>query len=271
MSGSGFIVLGPLELGLAAVLILALALLSWRLALGLTRPLLVGALRTTLQLLLIGLVLKVLFANATLWWVGAMAAVMLVAAGREVLSRQRRRFRGAWGYGLGTLSMFVSAFTITLLALIVVLGPEPWYAPQYAIPLLGMLLGNTMSGVALGLDHLTRSAHEGRGRIEGRLALGQPWNEAIADLRREAIRVGTVPIVNAMAAAGIVSLPGMMTGQILAGAPPMEAVKYQILIMFLIASGTGFGTLTAVWLGSRRLFDERERLRLDRLSAARAV
>ncbi len=79
------------------------------------------------------------------------------------------------------------------------------------------------------------------------------------------MRAGMIPIINAMAAAGVVSLPGMMTGQILAGAPPVEAVKYQILIMFLIAAGTGFGTLLAVWAGARRLFDERQRLRLDRL------
>jgi putative ABC transport system permease protein len=78
-----------------------------------------------------------------------------------------------------------------------------------------------------------------------------------------------MPMINAMAAAGIVSLPGMMTGQILAGAPPIEAVKYQILIMLLITVGTGFGTLGAVWLGSRRLFDERQRLRLDRLEVGR--
>ena len=71
--------------------------------------------------------------------------------------------------------------------------------------------------------------------------------------------------VNAMAAAGIVSLPGMMTGQILAGSPPVEAVKYQIMILFLIAGGTGFGVLCAVWLTSQRLFDERHRLRLERL------
>ena len=74
-----------------------------------------------------------------------------------------------------------------------------------------------------------------------------------------------IPIINSMTVAGLVSLPGMMTGQILAGNPPMEAVKYQILIMFLIAGGTGFGTMAAVWLGARRLFDERQRLRLDRL------
>ena len=74
-----------------------------------------------------------------------------------------------------------------------------------------------------------------------------------------------MPTINAMAAAGIVSLPGMMTGQILAGTPPALAVKYQVLIMFTITVGTGFGTIAAVSAGSRRLFDERERLRGDRL------
>ncbi|MBI5062443.1 MAG: ABC transporter permease, partial [Desulfatitalea sp.] len=97
--------------------------------------------------------------------------------------------------------------------------------------------------------------------------LGEAWNQAIETLRRESIRGGLIPIINSMAAAGLVSLPGMMTGQILGGNPPMEAVKYQILIMFLIAGGTGLGTVAAVWLGSRRLFDERQRLRLDRLKS----
>jgi putative ABC transport system permease protein len=142
---------------------------------------------------------------------------------------------------------------------------EPWYQPQYLIPLLGMLLGNTMSGVALALDNLTRDAWTARGRIEARLILGETWDTAIAGIRRDALRAGLIPIVNAMATAGLVSLPGMMTGQILAGSPPLEAAKYQLLIMFLISAGTGLGSVLAVWLGSRRLFDERERLRLDRL------
>jgi putative ABC transport system permease protein len=191
---------------------------------------------------------------------------MLLVAGREVTARQERRFAGWWGYGVGTLSMFISAFTVTVLALVLLIQPTPWYLPQHAIPLLGMLLGNTMNGISLGLDRLTSTAWQQRQVIEAKLMLGQSASNAISDIRRESMRVGLVPIVNAMAAAGVISLPGMMTGQILAGSPPLEAVKYQILIMFLIASGTGFGTLAAVWLGSRRLFDERERLRLERLS-----
>ncbi|SEF83592.1 putative ABC transport system permease protein [Thauera chlorobenzoica] len=259
--------LSALDLSLAALLILALAGLSLRLGLGIGQRLLVSAARTTIQLLLIGLVLKLLFDNVHFLWVAAMAAVMITAAGHEVMARQKRRFTGGWGFGLGTLSMFVSSFTVTVLALVAVIGTTPWYAPQYAIPLLGMVLGNTMNGIALGLDRLTQDAAAKRTVLETRLALGEDWNAAIADTRREAIRVGLIPIINAMAAAGIVSLPGMMTGQILAGAPPVEAVKYQILVMFLIAGGTGFGTVVAVGLAARRLFDERQRLRLDRLRA----
>ena len=161
--------------------------------------------------------------------------------------------------------MFLSSFAVAVFALVVILGEDPWYTPQYAIPLLGMLLGNTMNGIAIAMDRLTHTAWEQRGIIEARLMLGERWDEAISEYRRQAIRSGLIPIINAMAAAGIVSLPGMMTGQILAGAPPVEAVKYQILIMFLITTGTGLGTLAAVSIGARHLFDERQRLCLERL------
>ena len=259
--------LSLLDLTLAAALVLMLAWLSLRQALGVSRSLVIAAVRTVVQLLLIGLVLEALFEAATLFLVVALGLIMVLLAGREVTARQQRYLKGFWGYGLSTLAMFISSFGVTLLALVVLIGAEPWYRPQYAIPLLGMLLGNTMNGIALSLDRLNSGMHRQRGMIEARLALGAPWQEAVSDIRREAMRAGLIPIINSMAAAGIISLPGMMTGQILAGAPPIEAVKYQILIMFLIAAGTGSGTLIAVYFGTRRLFDERERLRLDRLSA----
>jgi putative ABC transport system permease protein len=253
------------DLAIAAVLVLALALLSARLQADVSRQLLIAAARTAIQLTLIGLVLKTLFANVHLVWVTLMALFMLLVAGREVMARQKRRFRGWWGYALGTVSMFLSSFTVAVFALVVILGDTPWYTPQYAIPLLGMLLGNTMNGISIAMDRLTTTAWEQREIIEARLMLGQSWDEAISAIRQQAIRSGLIPIINAMAAAGVVSLPGMMTGQILAGAPPVEAVKYQILIMFLITVGTGLGTLGAVTIGSRRLFDARQRLCLDRL------
>lgn len=257
--------LSSLDLALAALLVVALALTSLRVYPGMASQLLIAGLRTLIQLTLIGLVLKSLFESASLLWVALLSVVMLAVAGREVMARQYRRFAGFWGYGLGVVSMFISSFTIALFALFVVVGNEPWYQPQYAIPLLGMLLGNTMNGIALALDRLTQSAWEQRDVIEARLILGYSSQEAVSDIRQQVFRSGLIPIINAMAAAGIVSLPGMMTGQILAGADPVEAVKYQIMIMFLITGGAGFGTLAAVHLGVKRLFDDRERLRLDRL------
>jgi len=259
------IALSPWDLTLAAGLILLLALMSWRLHLGVGQRMLIAAVRSTVQLVLLGLVLSVLFELRSLPWVGVLALFMLTVVGWEVMAHQQRRYRGPWGMGIGTLSMFLSSFSVTLLALLLVIRVEHWYQPQYLIPLLGILLGNTMSGIAIALDNLTRHAWEGRGRIEARLLFGADWDTAIADIRRDALRSGLIPIINAMAPAGIVSLPGMMTGQILAGSPPLEAAKYQLPIMFLISAGTGLGSVTAVWIGSRRLFDERQRLRLDRL------
>lgn len=257
--------ISPVDLSIAAMLVILLAAFAVRTDVGMSRSMLIAALRTTVQLLLVGLVLKAVFADVSFWWILVIAAFMLLVAGREVMVRQGRRFVGWWGYGLGTVTMFVSSFFVTLLTLLVIVGPQPWYEPRYSIPLLGMILGNTMTGVALSLDSLTRLTSHRKGEIEARLLLGFSSEEAMSAIRRDSIHTGLIPMINAMTAAGIVSLPGMMTGQILAGNPPMEAVKYQILVMFLISAGTGFGTLSAVWLGSRRLFDGRQRLRLDRL------
>ena len=259
------ITLSVWDLSIAAGLVLILAGLGIWLQLGVTRQLIIAAMRTTLQLLLVGYILKILFDSVHLGYMTVVVTVMLLFAGREVMARQTHPYKGWWGFGMGTMSMFISTFTVTFIALTVIINNEPWYTPQYAIPLLGMMLGNTMTGIALGLERLTQAAREQRKQIEAQLMLGFSGREAITAIRRQSMRYGMIPIINSMAAAGLVSLPGMMTGQILAGSPPLEAVKYQILIMFLISAGTGFGTVVAVVMGSRRLFDDRERLRLDRL------
>ncbi len=261
--------LSPLDLSIASILVLLLALLSWRLRLEVEGRLLLAAVRSVVQLGLLGLVLKTLFDQTHPVLIALLCMFMLSVAGYEVMARQKKRFTGPWGMGIGTMSMFISSFSITLLALHLVVRVEPWYMPQYLIPLLGMLLGNTMTGIAIAMDSLTQNAWLQKGNIEARLILGEEWSDAIGDIRRDALRAGLIPIINAMATAGVVSLPGMMTGQILAGSPPLEAAKYQIMIMLLIAAGTGFGAITAVWISSRHLFDERQRLRLERLTQSK--
>ena len=261
------ILLSWFDLSLAGLLVVLLAAANWWQGLGLGQKIMIGVARSVIQLGLIGLVLKSLFGWANPWAIGGLVLVMLLAAGREVRARQQRPLLGIAGFLTGTGAMFLSSFVVALFALVVILGNQPWYVPQYAIPLVGMLLGNCMNGVSLGMNQITQGMHRDQAKIEAKLLLGWSGIRASKDHRREAMQMGMTPILNAMAGAGLVSLPGMMTGQILAGGPPMEAAKYQILIMFMIASGTGFGVLAAVQWTARSLFDERDRLRLDRLRA----
>lgn len=261
-----YIRLDYVDLALAALLVVLNGGLSIALALKIERQLLIATLRMIVQLLLVGLVLTTLFALVSPFWTGLAALAMILFAGREIMARQERRLTGLWSYGLGTACMLVAATLVTIFALTTAVRPDPWYDPRYALPLLGMILGNTMTGISLGLHTLTTGLLRERGAVEAQLMLGATRREALLPQTRAALRSGLMPIINAMAATGLVSLPGMMTGQILSGVEPMEAVKYQILIMFLIAGGTGFGATAAVLAGGYRLTDSRHRLRLDRLA-----
>lgn len=262
-----YIALSTSDLVAVSVFVVLNGLLSLRLALGIERQLAIAAVRMVVQLAAVGAVLTLLFGVASLPWTLAMALVMVLVAGREVVARQTHRFTAGWGYLIGTATMTVAAGSLTAVALVGTLRPEPWYDPRYAIPLLGMILGNTMTGIALGLDSLTTAVAVERSAIEARIALGATRWQAMHRPVRSAMRRGLMPLVNAMATTGIVSLPGMMTGQILAGAAPADAVRYQILVMFLIAGATGIGVLAAIYAAAWRLTDERDRLRPDRLRA----
>ena len=258
--------LSGLDLAQAALLLVIDAALSMAFRLNLERRLLIAAIRMVVQLLLVGLVLKALFAMTSPALTAAVVLVMIGFAGYEVTARLSRRLRGPWSYGIGAGSMLFAGVSVTVLALMTQLRPDPWYDPRYVIPLLGMILGNTMNGVSIALDRLLAGAVRERVAIEARLSLGQGFEQAMQGIVRDAVRAGLIPTINAMSAAGLVFLPGMMTGQILAGIPPIEAVKYQILILFLIAGATGLGVFAGIAAASRRLTDSRQRLRLDRVS-----
>lgn len=262
---NGYIPLSTSDLVLAAVFLLLNGAASIWLKLDLERQLAISALRMIVQLLLIGLILKTVFEIASPWLTLLIAAAMYLFAAREVRARQNRRIAGVWGYGLGAGAMITAGGIVTLIALGTMIGADPWWQPRFALPLFGMILGNTMTGVSLGLDTLNTTAHRERVAIEAQLLLGRTRWRAVRPFARQALRSGFMPIINAMAATGVVSLPGMMTGQILSGVDPTQAVRYQLLIMFLIGGATGMGVLLAVLGGITRLTDERHRLRLDRL------
>jgi len=252
------------QLAIAASLILINGLISLWLRLHLEKRLLLASVRTITQLVLIGFVLKWVFERQqSLVVVLSMAIVMTVMAGGSAIARVHYSIPRIWPTGL--ISVWASSWIITLAAVGLIVQPSPIYQAQYVIPLLGMVLGNTLNGISLGLDRLLRELDEGRDRIEALLALGATRWEAGHRSVQEAVRTGMIPIINSMMVVGIVSLPGMMTGQLLGGVAPEQAVRYQIAIMFLIASATGLGTVTAVMLGFRALFNQRHQFLSDQL------
>lgn len=270
MTSTSYIALSFYDLMLASGFVFISGLISLSFRLGLERTLLLSTLRMAVQLGAVGFVLKFIFAQTSPLWTLALASIMLLVAGREVMARQTFRLKGWWSYGLGTGTMLFTCLLATLFGVGVIIGPEPWYAPRYILPILGMMLGNTMTGISLGLDNLTTIAIREKVAIESRIALGETRVISLGSAVRQALKTGMVPIINAMAASGIVSLPGMMTGQILSGVDPVEATKYQLFIMFLIAGSTVLGVCLAVVSAAWVLTDNRHRLRLDRLRNERS-
>ena len=166
---------------------------------------------------------------------------MTLIAGIAATQRTQVRYPGIWFRSI--VATWASSWLMAAMALGVIVQVRPWYTPQYAIPLLGMILGNTLNGVSLGLDRLGSELSGKRDQVEALLRWARPAGRPPVSSIQQAVRTGLVPTINSMMVVGIVSFPGMMTGQLLAGTRPIEAVKYQIVIMFLIASGTAFGTV----------------------------
>ena len=257
----GLIELSTVDLVVAAGLVLVAGCVSVALRLGLERRLAVAAARTIVQLMLIGYVLKWVFQANTFLVIAPVMAIMIVAASRAAVQRPSRTFAGsAW---LAFVTLVLSGLLTTFLVTRVIVGVEPWYQAQYAIPLLGMILGNGLTGVSLCVDHLLQELSQRRDLIEMELAHGATRWEAARDVVADAVRRGMIPIINSMMVVGIVSLPGMMTGQILAGADPVRAVKYQVMVMFMISAATSLGCIIIALLAYRRLFNAKHQLEVD--------
>jgi len=255
------IVLDGLDLTLAAGLVLVAGGVSLLLRLGLEKRLAIASVRTVVQLLLLGLVLRYVFDPKSHWLLAVIVGVMLLAASHAAVQRSESRFRGLTLLAL--LSLTISAMLTTVVVTGLIVGVRPWYEPRYMIPLLGMILGNGLTGVSLCIDHLLTALREKRDHIEMDLAMGATRWEAARGPLRDAIRRGMIPILNSMSVVGIVAIPGMMTGQILAGADPAQAAKYQIVVMFMIAGATSLCCIMMAMLIYRRMFNNRHQLRAE--------
>jgi putative ABC transport system permease protein len=252
------------QVAMAAALVGLNGGLSLWLGLGLEKRLLVAAVRALVQLTVLGLLLVPVFQLAHPGLVALLVLGMVVLAAREALSRTSRRVPGILGTTL--FSLLLGCGGTAVFGAWSVIGAEPWWTPQYAIPLVGMLLGNSLTGVSLGLDRCLESFDARRAVVEARLAFGATRWEAARPVVADALRVAMVPILHTMSAVGLVTIPGMMTGQILAGSDPILASRYQLVILFLIAASVALGSTVAVLVTTLRLFDGHHRLRTDRIT-----
>jgi putative ABC transport system permease protein len=210
---------------------IAIALSLWQ-KLGLEKQLAYSSVRSLMQLIAIGYILDLVFAiDNGLVVLGILGIMMAIAA---VVTRNRidQKLQGLLPTVVLSL-LASSAFTLGYVILLIV-QPEQWYEPQYIIPLAGMLFGNAMNGASLAGDRLVHTINQNRLEIETHLCLGATPKQAITNYQREAIRTGLIPTLNNMVVMGLVSLPGMFTGQVLGGSNPLDAASYQILIIFAI-------------------------------------
>lgn len=225
--------LDTIDLGLTIVLIVvAISVSRWQ-QLGLEGQLFVSAGRALLQLIAVGYLLELVFTLKTVWGVFAVLVVMLAIAATLTRNRISQKLSRLFWYAGGSLAL-TTGLTLSYVMLLIV-QPPIWYDPQYWIPFAGIIIGNAVNGGTIAGERLVNAIETNRGEIETHLCLGATPTAAIAPYRRQAIRAGILPNLNQMALVGIVTLPGILTGQLLGGVNPLSAVSYQILILFSLA------------------------------------
>jgi putative ABC transport system permease protein len=233
-----------------------------RLKLDLTRDLIMGLGRMTVQLVAASLVLKYLFQLNNVFIILGLFVAMSGFAANIIIKRSKTSHFDIFPKLM--LVVITVGLVITLVFMVLIARMEPWYEARYFIPLAGMILGNSMNGCALALDRFFNEIQQDRKGAETLLALGAtPFEVSIRYIRR-AIRNAALPFITNMSGMGIVFIPGLMTGQLLSGTPPLIAVKYQIAIMICIACSVVFTSLLTLLLSYPKLFNSQKMLVLPR-------
>ncbi|WP_144508306.1 ABC transporter permease [Bacillus thuringiensis] len=227
--------------------------------------------RMTIQLVLVAYVLTYVFENSNPFYTIALITSITTFAIFNIykrvnipMSKELKRVNIPMSKELkrvAALSMVAGSIGPLLLFIFVIIGHDPWYAPQYIVPITGMLVGNAMTGVSLGANTFLNNMKSQRGQIEGALMLGATPKEATAPLIRDAFDSAILPTINSMVGMGIISLPGMMTGQILSGVSPFTAIQYQIAIILGISGSTAFAVIIFLQLGYKTFFNKRCQLK----------
>ena len=252
MAAEKVVTLEIVDLALAYGLILIAAGLARLERIGREKEMLWASVRMVLQLIAVGYLLHMVFAIRSPLPVLLMLLVMAGFSLQVMGARVRHRMPDF--YRVVGISMFIGCGGVTFFLCSLVISYTPWYDPRYLIPLAWMIIGNSMNGASLAAERLSAEIRERREEIETALCLGATSRQASEMAVRTAFRAALIPTMNTMAATGIVSLPGMMTGQILSGTEPIVAVRYQIAIMCAITGAVAITSFLILLQGYRHYF-----------------
>ena len=248
----GAVNIGYVELVGASLLMLVAGIVSWRMGLGQSRRIAVSTVRAFLQLLAMGLLLGYLFKYQTWWLVCLVLLGMCIAATQIATGRTNKVVRGLWADVF--LSITVSSMVIAFIVVEGIIHADPWYNAMQLVPISGMILGNTLAAAAVATDRLFASMDSRANEIYMMVALGATPREAAFPSIKAAVGAGMTPLLAQLSAAGIVQIPGMMSGQILAGADPVIAAKYQIVVLLMISAATTLSVVIICFLAYKKRF-----------------
>jgi putative ABC transport system permease protein len=253
-------VIGAIELGLEevaatlALVAVAVAVAVWERT-DLEGDIAIAVARSFIQLTAIGFVIEAIFASDSILWVALLLAVMVVFGALTARARARRVPHAFW-----TLFLALAIAATATLALVLVLGVFPVKA-RYLVPVGGMVIGNAMTASAVALNRLGDEIHDDAGRIEAALALGATGTQAIRPIARRSLRSGMIPLIDSTKTTGLIFFPGTMVGMLLAGASPTDAVRLQLVLLYVLLGAVALSTLLAVMLSRRAFFTPEHQLR----------
>ncbi|KAG9286616.1 hypothetical protein G9A89_005384 [Geosiphon pyriformis] len=253
------------NVALASFFILLNGTISIWLGLRLEKSLFISAIRCFVQLTILGLILEDVFKTRNPFMImGLVFLLIFLGANEIVFNKAKRQHTGLFFSAL--LSLGLSTLIVGIIGTRFAMSQDPFWSPQQFIPTMGMLLGNCMSGIAVGVSYCLSQLGDQKERIETFLSFGATRWEAGRPLAIEAIRLAMLPTINSMGVTGFISIPGMMTGQIIGGASIMDAVKYQQIIMFMISASTALGVISSICICIYVCIDSSHKLRSDRIT-----
>jgi len=247
--------IGPLRLLSGYLFILILLALVKNLEIKKEKEIIIATARMTLQLLAMGYILVYIFDQSRFYITLLVYAVMIFFAIRNIFGRIKAPINKKLRHVI-ILSMTMGTVITAFYFLLLVINIQPWYEPRYFIPIAGMIIGNSMTGISLGVERLIGEMKAKKNLVEGALMLGATPRDATLNIVRDVFTSAVMPTINSMVGMGIIFLPGMMTGQILAGLSPLIAIEYQIAIMLAILGSVSITLFMLIRFGYLTFFNK---------------